>query len=271
MRNECGDFRIMANAACALKEEAEESVKVWEERVKVLEAERERVARVNAEREEAHAEQLISQQSSHQLAARSDADAMNRIMKQQVEDCRVLALAVSDFETFGGAVETLRQDVARLTLDNMAYASEVAAYEEALACRFDLHSSVDGIHALEDSLSVIYEEAVEQLSLQCEQQRCIDATERDATTAIGAVDRLELLGAELQPLVNQGAAVRPQIQLPTHSRNRRPHYLSSAIPVTSPLPDRIRCYTAHPLSSLPLLLLIPSFTVPSLHVSTLLL
>ena len=67
-----GDLKISTNSAITLKEEAEESVKVWEERVKVLEADRERVARVNAEREEAHAEQLIALQSSHQLAARSD-------------------------------------------------------------------------------------------------------------------------------------------------------------------------------------------------------
>ena len=54
---------------------------------------------------------------------------------------------------------------------------DVAAYEEALACRYDLHSTLDGGRALSVLLSDLREEVSEQLALQSEQQRAIDLGE----------------------------------------------------------------------------------------------
>ena len=61
-------------------------------------------------------------------------------------------------QVLGERFSEMCKDVARLTQDNMAYAAEVAGYEECLACRYELHSTYDSAVALETLLNEFKEE-----------------------------------------------------------------------------------------------------------------
>ena len=110
-------------AALAETEEAKEQVVHWEDRVTLLEndAQKHRLAIVERERMK-----TLSSMQKHLLKAqRADNEALTRLHKQGVEDSKVLQLACDDVNEIGKLVDELRQDVARLTNDNMAYAAEV--------------------------------------------------------------------------------------------------------------------------------------------------
>lgn len=201
-------------AALAETEEAKEQVVHWEDRVTLLENDAQKHRLAIVEREKAHEESLLDAQKHLLKAQRTDNEALTRLHKQGVEDSKVLQLACDDVNEIGKLIDELRQDVARLTNDNMAYAAEVDAYEEAMTCRFELHATLDQGAAISTLLGALYEDVRDQLALQSDQQRAIDATHLAMGGVLSAVDDLNALSAEmLQPLVDEAADSHRELPL----------------------------------------------------------
>ena len=169
------DERDASNSA---KVEAEEQTTVWKARCEVVEKELAELRAKFAGQEHAHQEQMSEAHKMAQQAQRSDAEAVARASKQQREERTVLQLACADVDSFGGILEELRADVMRLTADNVAYAAEIAAYEEALNLNFELSSVLAQTHVVSEQLRTLHETVIPPLKLLPERQRVIDATEQ---------------------------------------------------------------------------------------------
>ena len=77
-----------------------------------------------------------------------------------------------------------------------------------------LHSTLDGAKALSILLEEVKDEVVEQLALQSEQQRAIDAAERDLSRGYGELEDMATYSAEvLQPLVDEAAEANRELPL----------------------------------------------------------
>lgn len=166
------------------------------------------------EREAAHEAHLIEMEKSEKQVRRADADVHNKKERVHEEEREVLSQAMADVAALGDVVNGMRDDVARLTQDNTAYAAEVAAYEEALSCRFELHSTLDHGKALETTLAALGEDLYEQLAQHSEMQRAMDATHRDAEAAGAAVAAMsEYMASALQPLADEANASNHEVPL----------------------------------------------------------
>jgi hypothetical protein len=214
IKSELQKVVVAREAAEAETEEAKEQVRHWEDRAEQLEndAQKHRLALV--ERESSHQEHLLAAQKHALTQQRGDQDKLKRVNAAQTEESKVLAYAYEEVMKFGVIIEDLRADVARLTQDNMAYAAEVAAYEEAMTCRFELRATVDQGRALSSVLSTLYEEVRDQLALQSDQQRAIDAAYAASSEVILGTDELSALCSDvLEPMVDEAAASHVEVPL----------------------------------------------------------
>jgi hypothetical protein len=214
MRSQVQKVTTERDSAIAQKEEAESSTAVWEDRVAALEADVQRQRSKFLEREATHEAHMIEVEKAAASARRSDSEAISRQAKIRESESKVLSAAVTEVEELGAVVEAMRADVARLTNDNVAYMAEVAAYEEALSCVYELHSTLDQGRTLGVMISELGGEVIDQLAAQSEQQRAIDAAARDLVAVASSLDATATFSGDvLQPLVDEAAASHKEVPL----------------------------------------------------------
>ena len=214
MRSEMKEVVAEKEMRVTESDEAREAVEMLQDRVQKLEADVRRQRVEQAERENAHQQSLLDLEKSEKMARATDANSIQRATDKQNADAKVLTVAMAEVGALAAVVEQMRDDVDRLTQDNRAYAAEVAAYEEALTTVYELHSTLDMTKALEVVIDDLGGEVIEQLSLQSEQQRCIDATERDMMESRAHMEDMSTLCAEmLQPLVDEAQSANAELPL----------------------------------------------------------
>ena len=173
-------------------------------RITSLEAEIQKMRLVGAQLELTHQTQLLNQQEAQRLEREALEAHQATELQHHVEEAALLREVLDSASTLMASFELMRAEVANLTADNECYVAERRQLEDALSCRFELRSTCSTVEAvgfmLEDPLAV---DLVSQLALQCEQQRALDATERDLAEALGCFDTLvAFCRDELQPEAN---------------------------------------------------------------------
>ncbi len=194
-------------AAEAEVAEAREGVKAAKERVKTLEEESQKARIVAAERELAHQTHLANQEEAQKLEREAAAAHQATELQHALEEAATLREALEATSSLFESFEVMRGEVARLTADTECYAAERRQFEEALGCRFELRSTCAVVETVSFVLDdPMREELTAQLALQCEQQRALDATERDLAEVLGRLASLEAFcAAELQPEVESAS------------------------------------------------------------------
>ena len=187
-----------AEAEVLLVREAEALAKA---RVTSLEDEIQKMRLVSAQLELTHQTQLLNQHEAQRLEREALEAHQATELQHHVEEAALLREVLDSASTLMASFEHMRAEVANLTADNECYVAERRQFEDALSCRFELRSTCNNVEVvgfmLEDPLAV---DLVSQLALQCEQQRALDATERDLAEALGCIDTLvAFCRDELQP------------------------------------------------------------------------
>lgn len=214
LRNDMHAMAVERDGLASRTDEASESVAVWEARVQQLETSLQSARAAAAEREEAHQEQLVAQQKNNELARRADAEALGRLARLREDDTKALAKALSDVDALDQHLSAMQADVARLTHDNATYAAEVAGYQEALVCVYELHSTRDQGLTISSTLDALREEVGEALGQSSAQQRCLDMASRELANANADIEHLQgFIGQELQPLADEAAASTKELPL----------------------------------------------------------
>jgi len=207
LRSQVDELTAQAAAATAEAEEARETYRVLQERVAKLEEEANQMRLSAADREVAHQEHLAEKEKQASLERKASEEHAAHELSHAHEDAQVLREALESFHTLFEAFDAMREEVKRLTTDNEMYALEMTRYEEELNCVYELRSTC----AVADTVGFVLEdpfnEAItEQLALQCEQQRAIDATERDLAEAFRKLESLsDFCALELQPEVDDAS------------------------------------------------------------------
>ena len=171
------------------------------ERITSLEDEIQKMRLVGAQLELTHQTQLLNQQEAFRLETEALEAHQATELQHHVEEAALLHEVLDSSSTLMASFELMRAEIANLTADNECYVAERRQFEDALSCRFELRSTCNNVEVvgfmLEDPLAV---DLVSQLALQCEQQRALDATERDLAEALGCIDTLvAFCRDELQP------------------------------------------------------------------------
>ena len=213
MRTELREGLALRDLAVADKETMQEAMATLEERVRALEASLQEQRRDGKKREVVHAEHLVTQEEQALKARRDIELAAKRERERAEEEARSMRETLAQVGTLLDGIGSMKESIAQLTADNECYGAEVRSYEEALGCFYELRSTCEVVRTLgnlvggAETVGVmthlhgpIGSDLVEQLALQAEQQRAIDATERGLEEALGLL--AEVTGAwdgELSP------------------------------------------------------------------------